>query len=108
MKTLDLIVIPGQFQSKPHDSQHSTSEAFELATPSVRNMAIKHKLQLESIVGTGKGGRIMKSDILKYLHRAEDSILSKDSVARPLTEAVKSISSRHSSTVSISVTPAKL
>ena len=38
-----------------------------LATPSVRKMAMDNKVNLESVVGSGKDGRILKEDILSYI-----------------------------------------
>ena len=48
-----------------------------LATPSVRKMAIENKVKLEDIQGSGKDGRILKDDIVRYLE-------SQNQVSRPL------------------------
>ena len=42
-------------------------EAFELATPSAKNMAIRYDIKLSHVIGSGRDGRIMKQDIIKYL-----------------------------------------
>jgi 2-oxoisovalerate dehydrogenase E2 component (dihydrolipoyl transacylase) len=66
-------VAPGQFQTcKVSEVKHQdiTHDAlFESATPSVRNLAIKHNIQLSELVGTGRDGRILKEDVLKHLDR---------------------------------------
>lgn len=41
-----------------------------LATPAVRKMAMDHKINLAEVTGTGKDGRILKEDILKYLDQS--------------------------------------
>ena len=38
-----------------------------LTTPAVRKMAREHQLDLASIVGTGKQGRVLKEDVLEFL-----------------------------------------
>ena len=38
-----------------------------LSTPAVRKMAREHQLDLASIVGTGKQGRVLKEDVLGFL-----------------------------------------
>ena len=43
-------------------------EAYELATPSVKNMALRYNIKLSHVIGTGRDGRIMKQDIIKYLN----------------------------------------
>jgi pyruvate/2-oxoglutarate dehydrogenase complex dihydrolipoamide acyltransferase (E2) component len=42
-----------------------------LATPAVRYYARKHGITLENVKGTGKGGRILKQDIVSNLHKEE-------------------------------------
>ena len=41
----------------------------------MRNLAVKHDLELSKIVATGRDGRIMKSDVLKYLDKREQESL---------------------------------
>jgi len=40
-----------------------------LATPAVRRLSMEYALDLSSIEGMGKGGRVLKSDVLKELHQ---------------------------------------
>ncbi len=40
-----------------------------MSAPAVRNLAVKYNLLLSKIVGTGRDGRIMKHDVLKYLDK---------------------------------------
>ncbi len=37
----------------------------------IRHLAAKHKLDLSRVRGTGKDGRVMKSDILAHLEEQE-------------------------------------
>ncbi|XP_023714669.1 lipoamide acyltransferase component of branched-chain alpha-keto acid dehydrogenase complex, mitochondrial isoform X2 [Cryptotermes secundus] len=40
-----------------------------LATPAVRRIAIENNIKLSSVSGSGKGGRVLKEDILEYLKK---------------------------------------
>ncbi|MEZ5573312.1 MAG: 2-oxoglutarate dehydrogenase complex dihydrolipoyllysine-residue succinyltransferase [Halioglobus sp.] len=55
--------------AKPSPPEKATEEAptAELLGPAVRQLVEKHKLDVTEIPATGKGGRITKEDILKYL-----------------------------------------
>jgi 2-oxoisovalerate dehydrogenase E2 component (dihydrolipoyl transacylase) len=55
----------------PHPSANTTPAAKEpsqfiksLAVPAVRGLAKKHNLDISTIKGTGKGGRVTKEDVL--------------------------------------------
>ncbi len=66
------MIVPGQFQASqptPISSSITEVELFEMAPPAVRNLAVRHKLRLSEIVGTGKDGRIMKEDVINYLKK---------------------------------------
>ncbi|KAJ9584700.1 hypothetical protein L9F63_020961, partial [Diploptera punctata] len=39
-----------------------------LATPAVRRIAMEHNINISSVTGTGKSGRVMKEDILAHLN----------------------------------------
>ena len=44
-----------------------------LATPSVRKLAMEHKINIADVTGSGKDGRILKEDVLKFLENAGES-----------------------------------
>jgi 2-oxoglutarate dehydrogenase E2 component (dihydrolipoamide succinyltransferase) len=62
--------------SSPESSQTESSEAqvtatAGLASPAARKMAEENHIDVTNIIGTGKGGRITKEDILKAVAAAE-------------------------------------
>ncbi|MDH4041259.1 MAG: 2-oxoglutarate dehydrogenase complex dihydrolipoyllysine-residue succinyltransferase [Gammaproteobacteria bacterium] len=61
----------------------SSSDAADLAGPAVRQLLEEHKLDPARISGSGKGGRILKEDILAHLKTLE----SQPAVA-PVTAAI--------------------
>jgi len=48
-------------------SQEEGGRGQTLATPAVRHLAIKHGLNLGSVPGSGKDGRVLKEDVLRFL-----------------------------------------
>ena len=57
---------------KDTETFSSTSGKF-LATPAVRMLALKNKVNLHDIQGTGKDGRILKEDILNFIGKLDSS-----------------------------------
>lgn len=57
------------------DSNIQTSQSQEtemggvLSTPAVRNIAKMYNINIKDVSGTGKDGRVLKEDILKYAAR---------------------------------------
>ncbi|KAF7491259.1 Acyltransferase component of branched-chain alpha-keto acid dehydrogenase complex [Sarcoptes scabiei] len=42
-----------------------------LTTPAVRRLAMEHKIQLSDIIGTGRDGRILKTDVLEFIQNQQ-------------------------------------
>jgi 2-oxoglutarate dehydrogenase E2 component (dihydrolipoamide succinyltransferase) len=61
----------------------SSSDAADLAGPAVRQLLEEHKLDPARISGSGKGGRILKEDILAHLETLESQ-----PAAAPATAAI--------------------
>uniref|UniRef100_A0A1I7TTQ4 Dihydrolipoamide acetyltransferase component of pyruvate dehydrogenase complex n=2 Tax=Caenorhabditis tropicalis TaxID=1561998 RepID=A0A1I7TTQ4_9PELO len=51
--------------SKAPEAAHSDGKV--LATPAVRRIAIENKVKLSDVRGSGKDGRVLKEDVLKFL-----------------------------------------
>ncbi|MDB2549896.1 2-oxo acid dehydrogenase subunit E2 [Porticoccaceae bacterium] len=86
-KPLFAIEVEGEEQSRgqPEDNKQAATAAVPvmevpvisaaatsdkvLTTPAVRKMALEHSLDLATIAGTGKQGRVLKEDVLAYLNQ---------------------------------------
>ena len=86
-KPLFAIEVEGEEQSRgqPEDNKQAATVAVPvmevpvisaaatsdkvLTTPAVRKMAREHSLDLATIAGTGKQGRVLKEDVLAYLNQ---------------------------------------
>jgi len=67
-----LIAKEPQLAGVEQTQQTAPSSSKALTTPAVRKMAREHQLDLGSIPGTGKQGRVLKEDVLSFL--AADAI----------------------------------
>ncbi|EKX46402.1 hypothetical protein GUITHDRAFT_94276 [Guillardia theta CCMP2712] len=56
--------------SSPRDSDPSGAPLKPLATPAVRAIAKTNGIDLKSVQGSGRGGRIMKEDLLRYVGKS--------------------------------------
>lgn len=59
-------------KAKSVKSEDGRDHSSVLAVPAVRALAKEHGVDLASIVGTGKDGRIMKYDVLNYVASREN------------------------------------
>ena len=55
-----------------------------LATPAVRRLAREHTLNLEHVLGTGKDGRVLKSDVLQYVASLSPAVAAAPAAAAPV------------------------
>ncbi|XP_043264985.1 lipoamide acyltransferase component of branched-chain alpha-keto acid dehydrogenase complex, mitochondrial [Colletes gigas] len=76
-----------QTTTKPENTNTLASEGMEhaalngvekaLATPAVRRIAMENNIKLKDVVPTGKGGRVLKEDILAHLEKISASSAGK-------------------------------
>jgi len=64
--------IKEQAQPIAHHQQSGGKEPVH-STPSVRRLAREHELDINTIKGTGKDGRVTKEDVINYLSRIDSS-----------------------------------
>ena len=58
----DSMSVPASFQRAPALSEQASNKK-SIATPAVRRIAGEHNINIDSVVGTGRGGRVTASDI---------------------------------------------
>ncbi|KAJ5083198.1 Lipoamide acyltransferase [Penicillium angulare] len=63
--------IPTEYIPEAQKSKHAS-----LATPAVRGLLKTHKVDILDITGTGKEGRVMKEDVLKFIEIRNSSTAS--------------------------------
>ncbi|CAG8679497.1 12748_t:CDS:2, partial [Acaulospora colombiana] len=79
------------FKSPEHNSTDKKTSS--LATPAVRRIAREHNLDIKSVKGTGKNGRVTKEDILNYVNNiaspeTEDKIVPLTSIQKSMFKAM--------------------
>ncbi|KAG0423950.1 hypothetical protein HPB47_000310 [Ixodes persulcatus] len=58
---------PASQTSAPHSSDASGQLDKVLTTPAVRRIAMENNIRLSDVQGSGKDGRIMKEDVIRYI-----------------------------------------
>jgi len=76
-------------ESSRASSSESTGSSAHKMSPSVRRLLDEHDLDVSVIQGSGKDGRVSKSDVMKYLksHSDEDVAPGDSNAAAPSTSA---------------------
>lgn len=64
---------PAKAEPEAAKSTTEDASALDLLGPAARQLVEKHKLDVSAIKGTGKSGRILKEDILKFM-KSQDSV----------------------------------
>ncbi|HEX2138163.1 MAG TPA: 2-oxoglutarate dehydrogenase complex dihydrolipoyllysine-residue succinyltransferase [Woeseiaceae bacterium] len=67
------------------DSKRRAESAHDKLSPSVRRLLEEHDLDADAVSGSGRDGRITKSDVMDYLKRHDESE-GRDETERPATE----------------------
>ncbi|WP_114905768.1 2-oxoglutarate dehydrogenase, E2 component, dihydrolipoamide succinyltransferase [Ornithinimicrobium murale] len=67
--------------------EQSGGDVSAYVTPLVRKLAAQHKVDLNTLSGTGVGGRIRKQDVLDAARKAEEAAQSAPSAAAPSAPA---------------------
>ena len=67
------VAVPSSVIASDAVTSDNTVNQKVLSTPAVRKMAREHQLDLATIVGTGRQGRVLKEDILGFLVGANQS-----------------------------------
>lgn len=75
---------PAKAAPAPAKSSTEDTSAPDLLGPAARQLVEKHKLDISAIKGTGKGGRILKEDILNFM-KSQDA--GSDPVPAPAAAA---------------------
>ncbi|MCP4791117.1 MAG: 2-oxoglutarate dehydrogenase complex dihydrolipoyllysine-residue succinyltransferase [Gammaproteobacteria bacterium] len=65
----------GEVSAAPaKEASEVSTEATEVSGPAVRKMLDEHNLSASQVTGTGKGGRILKEDVLKHVKNASSKV----------------------------------
>jgi 2-oxoglutarate dehydrogenase E2 component (dihydrolipoamide succinyltransferase) len=67
------------------DRKRRAESAHDKLSPSVRRLLEEHDLDADAVSGSGRDGRITKSDVMDYLKRHDESE-ARDDTERPVTE----------------------
>lgn len=70
-QTIEEIAVPETTKQDNLEVLKNVSDVDILCIPSVRRMAKEHNINLSNVKGTGKNGRILKEDLLKYLDKPQ-------------------------------------
>ena len=81
--------------SKGEREGSSAGMAKVLSSPAVRKMSKDYKIDLGTVLGTGPGGRVLKSDVLKIIN-AKDSTVKPPSGSTTWQDKASSVSSASS------------
>nr|DAC74088.1 TPA_exp: mitochondrial branched-chain alpha-keto acid dehydrogenase complex lipoamide acyltransferase component [Thraustochytrium sp. LLF1b] len=65
--SVDPVIRPPSEEVAYHAPPRASPDERILATPAVRRLARDHSLNLEQVPATGKGGRVLKGDVLAYI-----------------------------------------
>ena len=88
----DIVQQESVMESVPAKTKLRDSEEIKQLSPAVRRLVEEHDIDVTQIVGTGRGGRIIKQDVIAYIKEQErdaqekaPSESSEQSISSPLT-----------------------
>lgn len=68
-------------QTSSATQSESETARHRLMGPAVRRLVREHKLDLDNISGSGRGGRVTRDDVLRFLESSESQVQSQPSAA---------------------------
>lgn len=81
-------------ESEEEDRKTRSESAHDKLSPSVRRLLEEHDLEADAVSGSGRDGRITKSDVMDYL-RQHDEAEARGEPVRPVTEPAQGAPARN-------------
>ncbi|KAI6195664.1 hypothetical protein M3Y94_01014300 [Aphelenchoides besseyi] len=75
---IDIEVADDAVEDNDPDEVESSNGSKFLATPAVRRLIKEHNIEIGDVNGTGKDGRVLKEDILKFLERPKEQTVESE------------------------------
>ena len=95
--------VPDRFARRASEENGAAeSQGKSLATPAVRRIAREAGIDINTVRGTGRGGRVTASDVQDFVTRGEGGSGRAETHAGPLTSTASSVPSRSRSAPPIS------
>ncbi|XP_055331508.1 lipoamide acyltransferase component of branched-chain alpha-keto acid dehydrogenase complex, mitochondrial-like [Paramacrobiotus metropolitanus] len=89
-------VVPDDMSSLQDTRREIKEHVKSLAAPAVRRIAMENNITLADVQGTGRDGRVLKEDVIRYLESMKDTKarigappISADTPTKPTTSAAK-------------------
>jgi pyruvate/2-oxoglutarate dehydrogenase complex dihydrolipoamide acyltransferase (E2) component len=77
-----LLLVASSKQAPPIEEHISNDRNKYLATPAVRRLIKEHNINIQSVNGTGRDGRVLKEDVLKLLGQSDVEVVEKEAAVQ--------------------------